>query len=212
MAEEQLAGVILAGGRSTRMGGKLKALVELNGRPLLQHVIDRLQPQVRQVYLSVEQFNPALEVFGLAQVEDPRSGSCGPLGGLMAALQALPKGQDWLLLLPCDAPFLPPDLGSRLHAAVLHEGTLLGVVDDAGHLQPTFSLWNRRLLPAIQQAVIEQGMGGFMQFLDGVRFTTVTWHNSDAGHQPSDLPFFNINTPDDLRKAESVINSRSALR
>ena len=194
------------------MGGKLKALVELNGRPLLQHVIDRLQPQVRQVYLSVEQFNPALEVFGLAQVEDPRSGSCGPLGGLMASLQALPAGQDWLLLLPCDAPFLPPDLGSRLHSAVLREGSLLGVVDHAGRLQPTFSLWNRHLLPSIQRAVIEQGMGGFMQFLDGVRFSSVTWNAGDTGNKPTDLPFFNINTPDDLRQAESAINSASALR
>lgn len=212
MAEGQLAGAILAGGRSTRMGGMLKGLVELNGRPLLQHVIDRLQPQVSRIYLSVEQFNPALEVFGLAQVADPRSGSCGPLGGLMASLQALPEGQDWLLLLPCDAPFLPLDLGSRLHSAALQEGTLLGVVDDAGHLQPTFSLWNRCLLPAIQQAVIGQGMGGFMQFLDGVRFSSVTWNTGDTGHKPSDLPFFNINTPDDLCHAESVINSTSALR
>jgi molybdopterin-guanine dinucleotide biosynthesis protein A len=212
VAEGLLAGAILAGGRSTRMGGKLKALVELNGRPLLQHVIDRLQPQVSQIYLSVAQFNPALEVFGLAQVEDPESGSCGPLGGLMTSLQALPEGQDWLLLLPCDAPFLPPDLGSRLHSAVVHEGTLLGVVDDAGQLQPTFSLWNRRLLPSIQQAVLEQGMGGFMQFLDGVRFSSVTWHAGDTGNKRSDLPFFNINTPADLRQAESVINSGSVLR
>jgi len=212
VAEEQPAGVILAGGRSTRMGGKLKALVELNGRPLLQHVFDRLQPQVRQVYLSVEQFNPELDDFGLTQIEDPRRGSCGPLGGLMASLQALPEGQDWLLLLPCDAPFLPLDLGSRLHAAVLHEGTLLGVVDDAGRLQPTFSIWNRGLLPSIQQAVIEQGMGGFMQYLDSARFSSVTWNTGDAGNTASGLPFFNVNTPDDLRQAESAINSGSALR
>jgi molybdenum cofactor guanylyltransferase len=212
VAEGQLAGVILAGGRSTRMRGGLKGLVELDGRPLLQHVIDRLRPQVGRIFLSVEQFNPALEVFGLAQIEDPRSGSCGPLGGLMAALQALPEGQDWLLLLPCDAPFLPLDLGSRLHAAALDAGTLVGVVHDAGRLQPTFSLWNRSLLPAIEQAVIGQGMGGFMQFLDGVRFSTVSWKTGGAGNKPSDLPFFNINTPDDLRQAEIVINSGPALR
>ena len=212
MAEELLAGVVLAGGRSTRMGGKLKGLLELDGRPLLQHVIDRLRPQVSQIYLSVEQFSPALEIFGLAQVEDPRSGSCGPLGGLMAALQALPRGQDWLLLLPCDAPFLPPDLGSRLHSAALRAGTSAAVVDDAGHMQPTFSLWNRCLLPSIEQAVIGQGMGGFMQFLDGVRFSTVGWKTSDAGAGPSELPFFNINTPDDLRQAEAVINCGPALR
>jgi molybdopterin-guanine dinucleotide biosynthesis protein A len=194
------------------MGGRLKARVELDGRPLLQHVINRLRPQVSQIYLSVEQFNPALEVFGLDQIEDPRSGSRGPLGGLMAALQAVPEGQDWLLLLPCDAPFLPLDLGSRLHSAVLDAGTLLGVVDDAGRLQPTFSLWNRSLLPSIEQAVIGQGMGGFMQFLDGVQFSSVSWKTGGAGNKPFDLPFFNINTPDDLRQAEAVINSRPALR
>jgi molybdenum cofactor guanylyltransferase len=219
VTEEPLAGVILAGGRSTRMGGQLKGLVELNGRPLLQHVIDRLQPQVRQVYLSVEQMNPALDAFGLTQVADPCSGSHGPLGGLMASLQALPEGQDWLLLLPCDAPFLPLDLGRQLLATVLQEGTLAGVVSDAGQLHPTFSLWNRSLLPSIEQAVQERGMGGFKQYLDGVSFSRLQWKTREDGSEgvakastsASNWAFFNINTPADLQRAETVINSGLAL-
>jgi molybdopterin-guanine dinucleotide biosynthesis protein A len=55
-------------------------------------------------------------------------------------------------------------------------------------------------------------MGGFMQFLDGVRFSSVGWKTGGAGNKPSDQPFFNINTPDDLRQAEAVINSGPALR
>ncbi len=207
MFEQQPAGAILAGGRSTRMGESFKALVELHGRPLLQHVIGRLQPQVSQVRLSVEQYNPALDVFGLAQVEDPRRGNCGPLGGLLASLKALPEGQDWLLLLPCDAPFLPLDLGRQLYAAVLHEETMAAVVNDAGQLQPTFSLWNRSLVPSMQHAVLQQGKGGFMQYLAGMRFSSVLWNTPGSGDQAAGLPFFNINTPADLRRAESVLST-----
>ena len=80
------------------MGGTSKALAMLAGRPLLQHVIDRLAPQVAVLVLSVERGDPALAEFGLRQVPDPALGSNGPLGGLLSVLEAMPAGCDWLLL------------------------------------------------------------------------------------------------------------------
>lgn len=201
MSETLPAGVILAGGRSSRMGGQTKALIELNHLPLIQHVIQRLRPQVSSLTLSVEQENPAFELLGLPQAVDTRPGSQGPLGGLLAALEAVGETQDWLLLAPCDAPFLPLDLGRRLTRQLADSGLAGYMVRFDGELQPTFSLWHRRLLPELRHAVIEEGMGGFKQFLGRVCLSILDWETTDG------LPFFNINTPADLAQAQTLIDS-----
>lgn len=196
-------GVILAGGQARRMGGRPKPLIPLAGKPLLQHVIDRLSPQVSGVKLSVERHDPALESFGSPQIPDPSIGSNGPLGGLLAALTDLSANNEWLLLAPCDAPFLPADLAVRLlEAAGGHPGA---VVRYRGELQPTFSLWHRDLQPQVQRAVLHEGMGGFKQFLDVHPLPAVDWPASE----PS--PFFNVNTPEDLERAEELLGSEGKL-
>ena len=188
-------GVILAGGRSLRMGEKPKALLEFNSLPLIQHVIDRMRPQVCKLLLSVEQENPRFESFGLRQVADPRQGGRGPLGGLLASLQALDDDSDWLLLAPCDAPFVPIDLGPRLMQAALNTSLPGCVVSYKGELQPTFSLRHKNLLPQLRSAVMEEGLGGFKQFLERVTLCVLEWDSDEVA------PFFNINTPEDLKRA-----------
>ena len=195
------AGIILAGGRSRRMLGQTKALAVLNGKHLMQHVIDRMRPQVSSLALSVDQENPAFECFGLRQVTDPRRGSCGPLGGLMAALEALPQGSDHLLLAPCDAPFLPQDLGRRLSERLAQTGLGGCLVRYEQELQPTFSLWHRRLLPDLRSAVIDEGLGGFKQFLGRVCISILDWEHGAVS------PFFNINTQEDLARAKLMVDS-----
>ena len=110
------AGVILAGGRSSRMGGSRKALLELNGRPLLTHVIDRLQAHLDPLMLSCDSETSEFESFGLPLVPDLLPGFRGPLTGLYSALQYLAdKGQqNSLVLCPCDAPFIPHKLVQTL--------------------------------------------------------------------------------------------------
>jgi molybdopterin-guanine dinucleotide biosynthesis protein A len=199
-----LACVILAGGRSRRMGGGFKALAPLNGKPLIRHVIDRVQPQVQSLVLSVEQHHPEFEGFGLQQLEDPKPGSRGPLGGLLSALTNMAAGRDWMLLVPCDAPFLPQDLAVRLMECALDGGQAGCVVRYDNEIQPTFSLWHRHLLPRLENAVLEEGMAGFKQFLRGVPVAILDWKSSD----PS--PFFNINDRDALAEANSLLDPCSA--
>jgi len=194
-------GVILAGGRSRRMLGRTKALADLAGKPLMQHVIDRLRPQVSSIAISVECENPELNRFGLPQLPDPRQGSQGPLGGLLAALESLPQDQDCLLLAPCDAPFLPLDLGYRLAAQLAASGLAACVVRYQDELQPTFSIWHRRLLPELRVAVLEQGMAGFKQFMGRVYLSVLDWAPAAIS------PFFNVNTPEDLAKAHEILGS-----
>jgi molybdopterin-guanine dinucleotide biosynthesis protein A len=204
MLETGLAGVILAGGRSRRMGGGFKALAPLGGKPLIRHVIDRLLPQVRSLVLSVEKHVPDFEVFGLPQVEDPSPGSRGPLGGLLSALANMEVGCDWMLLAPCDAPFLPLELAQRLLSCALGDDQAGCVVRYDSEIQPTFSLWHRRLLPRLEEAVLEEGMAGFKQFLRDTPVAILEWEPSD----PS--PFFNINDPDALLEAARLLDRVSA--
>jgi len=194
VSAEALSGVILAGGRSRRMGGAPKALLSLGDRSLLQHVIDRVNPQLDELLLSVERPSEAFETFGLPQVADPQPDG-GPLGGLLSAMQAMSPGHDWLLLVPCDAPFVPPDLAARLLACTLAAARPGAVVCYQSEIQPTFSIWSRSILPRLEPAVLEQGMAGIKQFLNVVELAELDWPDSE----PS--PFFNINDQEALLKA-----------
>jgi molybdopterin-guanine dinucleotide biosynthesis protein A len=186
------------------MGGGYKALAPLDGKPLIRHVIDRLLPQVRSLVLSVEKHVPDFEVFDLPQVEDPASGSRGPLGGLLSALANMEMDCDWMLLAPCDAPFLPLDLAERLLNYALGDDQEGCVVRYDSEIQPTFSLWHRHLLPRLEEAVLEKGMAGFKQFLRDTPVAILDWQSS----VPS--PFFNINDPDALAEATRLLDHASA--
>ncbi len=204
MRETRLAGVILAGGRSRRMGGGFKALAPLGGKPLLRHVIERLQPQVQSLVLSVEKHVAEFDAFGLPQVEDPAPGSRGPLGGLLSALGNMEADCHWMLLVPCDAPFLPLELAQRLLNCALDKDQWGCTVRYDAQVQPTFSLWNRRLLPRLEKAVLEEGMAGFKQFLRVSPLAVLDWEQADFS------PFFNINEPDTLAEAARLFGPVSA--
>ena len=202
MATKKPAGVILAGGRSRRMGGSRKALLELNGRPLLAHVIDRLQAHLDPLMLSCDSETSEFESFGLPLVPDLLPGFRGPLTGLCSALQYLAdKGQqNSLVLCPCDAPFIPHNLVQTLLDAGQENEKPVVVISYQGVLQPTFSMWHTHHLPAIHEAVVKRGDGGLRYMLKSLPHTVVEW----APAEPS--PFFNINTPDDLKTAASLLD------
>jgi len=196
------AGVILAGGRSSRMGGSRKALLELNGRPLLAHVIDRLQAHLDPLMLSCDSETSEFESFGLPLVPDLLPGFRGPLTGLCSALQYLAdKGQqNSLVLCPCDAPFIPHNLVQTLLDANQENEKPVVVISYQGVLQPTFSMWHTHHLPAIHEAVVKRGDGGLRYMLKSLPHTVLEW----AAAEPS--PFFNINTPDDLKTASTWLD------
>jgi molybdopterin-guanine dinucleotide biosynthesis protein A len=201
MSRSVIAGAILAGGRSRRMGGEPKALLDLGGKPLLEHVIGRLRPQASRLMLSVAEVSPQWGRFGLDQVPDRLPGHAGPLGGLHSVLRALAAGESWLLLAPCDAPFLPLDLAQRLLECAVSAGRPVAAVHFGGHLQPTFSLWSRELEKDMEKAVMRDRMAGFMQYLDRVLPAPLEW--------PGDAPpaFMNINDRQSLEAARRAIET-----
>lgn len=203
MQEIKPLGVILAGGRSRRMGGTNKALQDLSGRPLLGHVISRMLPQCSGLCLSVERVDECWDSFDLPQVADTQPGSNGPLGGLLAALEYTVGRANRLLLVPCDAPFLPLDLAQRLEAAAETENAardgIVTLVSYQGQWQPTFSLWHINVLPSLGSAVKEKNMKGLKEFIHSVPHAVVSWEEQEIS------PFFNINTPADLSAAAEVL-------
>ena len=193
------AGVILAGGRSSRMGGRRKALMELNGLPLLTHVSSRLQAYTEPLILNCQIETSDFDHFGLKQVADLLPGFRGPLMGLYSALRCLSESElsNGLILCPCDAPFIPDNLVSVLLDAVAVDGENkpVAVVSYQGVLQPTFSLWQNHHLGMVKEAVIGEGRGGLKHLLLSLPHVIVEWDTAE----PS--PFFNVNTPEELDSA-----------
>ena len=194
------AGAILAGGRSRRLGGNPKALLPLAGQPMLQHVIDRAMPQVSRLLLVLERADERYRPFGLERVEDPEPGSHGPLGGLLSAMRAVSPSNEWLLLMPCDAPFLPRNLGESLLAHAHQGNAAASLIRQHGQWHPTFSAWHRSLLPDLERAVTVKGMGGLQRFLREIQPAVLDWPQKGVGSNLD--PFFNINDAAALNQAE----------
>jgi len=191
------AGVILAGGRSSRMGGIAKALIPLGKEPLLSHVIQRLQAQVGTLFLSCESQDSDLATFGLPVVPDILPRHRGPLTGLCSTLHYMVENEagDSLVLCPCDAPFIPINLVECLLDAAAGEEKPVVLISYEGVLQPTFSLWHSHHLPLIHEAVLKRGEGGLKHMLHSLPQKVVEW----VPTEPS--PFYNVNTPEDLKAA-----------
>ena len=197
MTMKQPAGVILAGGRSRRMGVSRKALLELKGQSLLAHVIERLQPHLNPLLLNCEGETNDFDDFDLTMIPDILPGYRGPLTGLYSALQYLSdRGNDTgLVLCPCDAPFIPSNLVQTLLDECGDGPAPVVVISYHGVLQPTFSLWQNHHLPAIKAAMLDKGVGGLKRVLLSLPHKIVEW----APAEPN--PFFNVNTPEDLKTA-----------
>lgn len=199
-----IAGVILAGGRGSRMGGRDKALLALGGRPLAVHVAARLAPQVEAMAISANGDAGRFGFLGLDVVADADDSFAGPLAGILAGLRwaaALPGPPRALVTAAVDTPFFPADLAARLDEAA---GDRPGgaVALSHGRRHPTFALWPLALADDLAAFLAEDESRRLGAFLDrhgtaGVDFTPA---------QGVD-PFFNINTPADLAAAEETLKA-----
>jgi molybdopterin-guanine dinucleotide biosynthesis protein A len=139
-----VAGVVLAGGRSSRMGGQDKCLAPLAGRPVVAHVITRLKPQVATLALNTNAEASRFASFGLPIIADRIAGHAGPLAGLHAALVwARECGANirHVVTVACDTPFLPPDLVRRFLAALEETGRECCVARSGEGVHPVIGLW-----------------------------------------------------------------------
>ncbi|MDY0748203.1 molybdenum cofactor guanylyltransferase MobA [Paucibacter sp. R3-3] len=195
MVERQdITGLILAGGRGSRMGGVDKGLQLLDGRPLAGHVLARLRPQVDVVMVSANRNAEAYAALGCQVVADADNSFSGPLSGLLAGLRAC--SSDWLLSAPCDAPLLPADLAAWL-AATIDDSTDIAVPLTAdGRLQPVFCLL-RRSLSAELERYLNDGGRKVETWMAAQRLRRVPFDRPD-----DERAFFNANTLAELHTLE----------
>jgi molybdopterin-guanine dinucleotide biosynthesis protein A len=186
-----IAGLIVAGGRGRRVGGG-KPLLPFRGARLIDAVIARARPQVDALALNVpHQSRSGYEGYGLPLLCDADDSFGGPLSGVAAGLRWLQDECTWLASFPCDTPFLPPDLVTRLAAA--RDGTRPVVIKAGAEIHALCALWPREALPMLQSSR-EKSVRRVLSALDAI---TVPVASDDPG-------FFNINTPEDLAEAERM--------
>lgn len=202
-----LAGVLLAGGQSRRMGGGDKCLRLLGGETILSRVIARARPQVAALALNANGDAGRFAEYGLPVVPDPIAGFAGPLAGVLAGLdwaaEAVPQAR-YLVSFACDAPFFPADLAVRLLAPVTRgEGELSCAASD-GRSHPVFGLWPLALREPLRKALVEEELRKVDLFTGRYRLATVAFAVGATTSGPLD-PFFNANRPEDLKHAEALL-------
>ncbi|MDI6025983.1 molybdenum cofactor guanylyltransferase MobA [Corticibacterium sp. UT-5YL-CI-8] len=203
---KRIAGVILAGGRSSRMGGGEKGLLDLGGRTLLQHVADRLAPQVDTVALNSNGEPEFFVSLGVPVVADTLSDRQGPLAGVLTGMiwaRSQNRFSD-LVTVTCDTPFFPADLTARLLAARRRDSDVV-IAASNGRDHPVFGLWSLGLEEKLAHFLKAQSDRSVMAFIRNCGYVSVSFDFIRCGDQSVD-PFFNINTPRDMTEAARYID------
>ena len=199
MNTEQISGLILAGGRGTRMGHVDKGLQNFRGAPMALHVMLRLQPQVGDLMINANQNLAPYESFGVPVWPDEMQGYAGPLAGMQTGL--IHCTTDYMVTAPCDSPFLPVDLVERLAAGLLDADADLAVAvtgegeGETRQAHPVFCLMKASLL---------QHLTEFLR--DGGRKIDA-WYaslNTVDVHFAEEAAFRNINTVAELKSYEAA--------
>ena len=187
---KDITAVILAGGQGSRLGGLDKGLVKLNEISLVQHLINRIKPQVFNIIISANRNTETYAQFGFPVYEDGISNFAGPLAGILKALQECQS--EWLLTVPSDSPFTPTDLALRLSENI--QDSKVAIPDDGKYLHPTFALIHKSLASSLND-FLQQGERKARVWMQQQAHSVV-----DFSDKPS--AFININTDDDLNNAE----------
>jgi molybdopterin-guanine dinucleotide biosynthesis protein A len=187
-----VTGVVLAGGRATRMGGVDKGLVPVNGQPMIQWVIDVLRPQVAELFVNANRNLDQYRAFGHPVIDDGDREFRGPLAGIASGLRAATSR--YVAFAPCDSPLVCADLVTRLRSALSRENMRISVAHDGERLQPVFALLERGLLDDL------------MRYLDNGGRKIDRWY-AEHGYAQADFSdvadsFANINAPEEKRALE----------
>ena len=194
-------GVLLAGGRSSRMGEQDKAFCQLGQQTLIATVINKIAPQVDGLVINTNSDNEAYRVLGLPVVKDCVAGYLGPLVGILSALDWIHEHRpqcQWLASFSVDTPFITPDVVATLFAAVRREKTLLATVRSGQRSHPVIGLWSLQLRDDLREQLLRQQLRKVDKWTQrhGIAI-------ADFDTNPVD-PFFNINSPADLETARKM--------
>jgi molybdenum cofactor guanylyltransferase len=196
-------GLILAGGLARRLGGIDKALIEVAGEPILAGLIARLAPQCQDLALNANGDISRFSAFGLPVVTDDVPGFAGPLAGILAGLDYLAANAPhipYMVSVPVDTPFIPPDLVAGLFGAVAR-GADITIASSAGRDHHAVALWPLALRADLRRALMDEDLRKVSGFIERYANATVEWPA-----EPYD-PFFNVNRPEDVAEAEKIASA-----
>jgi molybdenum cofactor guanylyltransferase len=197
--------LVLAGGRSRRMGGGDKCLLALDSRPMLAHVLERLSGQVTATLINSNSEPELFRGFGAPVLPDVIAGFQGPLAGLLTGmLWARRHHPDtpYLLSVSCDTPFLPLDLAVRLSESLSGANADIAIARDADRVHPTLGLWPVDLAERLARDIQERGVRSVQLWLRDLRVCETLFTARQLQ---------NINTPDDLQNAEMQLQDTLSL-
>ena len=202
---EPIAGVLLAGGQSSRIGGGDKCLLQLQGKPLLAYAIERLKPQVSAMVINANGDAKRFAAFGLPVIPDDDDTHAGPLAGVLAGMEwadAEAPNMRFVVTVPTDTPFFPEDLVVRLIEAQRGREVPANAASDSGE-HPVFGIWPIALASSLRRDLA----AGVRKTLDWAHAQgAVAAHFAPAALHGSCVdPFFNINDARDLAKAEALL-------
>ena len=204
----QVAGIVLAGGLSTRMGGQDKSLLELDGKTLLQRAVDKLTPQVGTIAINANSDAAGYQHLGLPVVCDSFDGYAGPLAGVLSGMEwAHSMGADHVATVAADTPFFPDDLVAAMQLALKTQSGKIVIAQTPGtggkfYNHPTFGLWPVALRDDLRDA-LGAGIRKVMHWVEphGVIKASFSANPYD--------PFFNVNRPEDFGKAKQYLKEYS---
>jgi molybdenum cofactor guanylyltransferase len=192
----KVSALVLAGGEGRRMGGVDKALQVVRGRPMIEHVLERIAPQVDEVIINANRNHDVFTEYvrsGIASkiVSDELSGFQGPLAGFYAGLQVV--SHPLMITVPCDSPFLPIDLVERMTLAINQQRVSVALAKSSDQVQPVFCLM--RVTTELRESL--------RVFLESGQRKIDIWtaqHNHLEVEFDDHHAFANINTPDELQR------------
>lgn len=187
-----ITGLILAGGRGSRMGSVDKGLQLFRGKPMIGHVLDRFAPQVDEVLINANRNHPDYAAFGHRVIADAIDGFAGPLAGLHTGMAN--AAHPLIVTAPCDSPFLPVDLVPRLLAGMHQAGADLAVAKTFDQPHPVFCL-TRTDLAAHLHEFLASGQRKIDKWYASLKVVEVPFDDEEAA-------FSNINTLDELKSLE----------
>ena len=190
-----ISAVILAGGKARRMGGQDKGLQILGKQSLIQHVINRLQPQIHKISINANRNQTEYAKFSFPVFSDELPDFQGPLSGMLTALEK--TNSDFILFTPCDTPFFPTNLLDKLKSAVKNDRTLIAYACDEEREHPVFCLMSVQLKEKLQH-YLASGERRLLQFMKENGGVAVKFTKEEGN-------FENFNTLDDLKKNSNLI-------
>lgn len=199
-------GLVLAGGLARRMGGGDKAFLKIGGQTILERALSRFQPQCTGIVLNANGDPKRFSDYPFPVVADDIPDFAGPLAGILAGLDWAAEHKpdiEWIASVPGDCPFVPRDLVARLHTARNAENQKLACAKSGEWRHPVVGIWPLSLRADLRHALMEEGLHKIEVWTRRHGVAIAEWPD-----KPVD-PFFNVNTPEDLAKAEVLVRENA---